>query len=161
MGAHSLDPVVDALPCAKEDHYPMGVKVEESRSGSAVHGFVRTDSFHWDGCGGRTDLHDVLSATWAAVLRANGVASSRLVDAEGWSGAPELYARLLLFEQPFESVVSPSVAPETARRLKAYTAWASHQIRDAVGLDNPSARQPAWHDEVPPPWVANVRRSSQ
>jgi hypothetical protein len=97
MHRHPVEELAFALPCALQNHYPLSVRVDASSTDVAMHGVVRTTSTSWDGCGGRTDLHDVLSATWAAVLRANGVASSRLVGVEGMCGPPELYARLLFF----------------------------------------------------------------
>ena len=97
-----LDDFVSTLACASEDHYPMSIRREESEHGVAIYGIVRTVSGDLDGCGGRTDLHDMLAALWAVVLRANGVASSRLVDVEGWGGSPELSARWLIFDQPSE-----------------------------------------------------------
>ena len=123
----------------------------------AVYGSVRTTSAIWDGCGGRTDLHDVLAALWAVVLRANGVASSRLVDDEGFAGSPELYARYLIFDQPSGGIYGKKVYDREYKRLLAHTAWAFHGISDVVGMEPPSSREPSWRENEPPSWVPSVR----
>lgn len=55
----TLDVIVLRLPSANEEHYPLIIKVRGTDSELTVYGAVRTDSFYWDGAGGRTDLHDV------------------------------------------------------------------------------------------------------
>ena len=158
---HSADEVVSALPCAAREHPPLDIQRMESGQGVAIHGAVRTTSTHWDGCGGRTDLHDVLAAMWAVVLRANGVASSRLIDIEGMVGSPELYGRWLVFEQPFGGFLWEEVCEEHLKRLMAHTAWAYHEISETVRMVSPNVRKPSWREETAPSWVQSVRALTQ
>ena len=154
---HFLDDVVSALPCASDAHDPMSIRQVKSEQDVAIHGIVRTTSAHWDGCGGRTDLHDMLAALWAVVLRANGVASSRLVDVEGFVGSPELSARWLIFDQPSGSIFPKETHNRDYERLLAHTAWAFHRISDAIRMEPPSSREPSWQDDEPPSWVSSIR----
>jgi hypothetical protein len=80
------------------------------------------------------------------------------MDVEGWCGNPELYARLLFFDQPFGGVLDPTTRKQIIERLNAHTAWASHRIADAAGFDDPNIRKPIWQDEEPPPWVYAIRK---
>jgi len=152
-----LDDFVSTLACASDDHYPMSIRREESEQGVAIYGIVRTVSGELDGCGGRTDLHDMLAALWAVVLRANGVASSRLVDVEGWVGSPELSARWLIFDQPSGGVFPRDTHDSDYKRLLAHTAWAFHGISDAIRMERPNLRRPSWQDDSPPSWVPTIR----
>ena len=156
---HSLNDFVSTLPCASEDHYPMSIRRVESERGVVIDGIVRTTSDHWDGCGGRTDLHDMLAAIWAVVLRANGVASSRLIDSGGFCGSPELYARFLIFDQPLGGVFRKEAHEheKVFERLLAHTAWAFHRISDAISMELPSVREPSWQDDKLPSWVPTIR----
>lgn len=151
-----FDDFVLSLECAQADHWPLKVHVGASDGAQTVHGAVRTDSYFWDGGGGRTDLHDILSAIWAAILRANGVASSRLLKMEGVSGPPELYARLLRFDQPFGHVMHSSSAQQVVALIRAHTAWAYHRLADAVGLDDPRMNKPDWWESEAPSWVSSL-----
>ena len=152
-----LDGFVSTLRCASEDHYPMSIRREESEEGVAIYGIVHTVSGEVDGCGGRTDLHDMLAALWAVVLRANGVASSRLVDVEGFVGSPELSARWLIFEQPSGGVFPKDTQDRDYKRLLAHTAWAFHGISEAIRMERPNVRKPSWQEDNPPSWVPSIR----
>ena len=153
----TVEDVVRALPCALKAHYPLSISRVESDGGVAIYGSVRTTSDHWDGCGGRTDLHEVLAALWAAILRTNGVASSRLIDMEGMCGSPEVYQRWLVFDQPFGGVFQRRVHERHWKQLLAHTAWAYHAIADAIGMKPPSVRQPSWHEDAEPSWLGALR----
>lgn len=125
--------------------------------GSLAYGVVRTDSHHWDGGGGRTDLHDMFGLLWAGVLRANGVASSNVAGEEGWCGAPEIYARTLFFAQQ-PAPAGAGITPATSlARLVAHTAWASHALCDAVELCHPEAVPPKWQWQKTPGWLDRIR----
>lgn len=116
-----------ALACAAEVHEPLIINQERVAGEAVVYGYVRTSSFHLDGCGGRTDIHDVWSALWAGVLRANGVASARLIDEVGWCGPPELSARYLVFEQM--GTMSKSDC-SVLQWYRAHTALAFHALAE-------------------------------
>jgi hypothetical protein len=152
-----LDAMVLALECAQAHHWPLSIHVSALDGVQTVHGSVRTDSYIWDGGGGRTDLHDVISVVWAAILRANGVASSRLLKIVGMTGSPEIYARLLRFDQPFGHVMDPTSAPTIVARIKAHTAWASHHIAETVSLADPRECEPKWWEDEAPSWTSSLR----
>lgn len=101
------DQVAFSLVCKDQDHFPYSLKLEQAEGDQRfIHSWVRTTSRDWDGCGGRTDLHEVFAALWAAVLRANGVASAELVDLAGWCPG-EVHSRALIFRQPFDALSGP------------------------------------------------------
>ena len=154
---HPLDDFVATLPCASKDHYPMSIRRKELERGVAIYGIVRTTSRYLDGCGGRTDLHDILAALWAVVLRANGVASSRLIDFEGFAGSPELSARWLIFDQPSGGVFQKETHKRDLEHLLAHTAWAFHLVSEAINMEPASSREPSWQDDEPPSWVPPIR----
>ena len=127
---------------------------------------VRTTS--WRFCGERTDLHDLLSALWAVVLRAKEIASVRLHDV--WNPmtvAPEeIYARLLEISQPSSGIVAPEEVQLRAVALQkegqATAAWLA-QIFDLNG-DPMNEEDPDW--KTRPAWMnaactlVGVRRKS-
>src|SRR5688572_22957780 len=87
------DKIAFSLNCRSEDHYPYLLQLTEvSENVRFLKAWVRTVSGDWDGCGGRTDLHEIFATLWAAILRANGVASAELVDIGGWCPG-ETYSR--------------------------------------------------------------------
>jgi hypothetical protein len=83
---------------------------------------IRTTS--WDFGGERTDLHDLLSLTLAALLTATGGASCQLIDEVNPAGIPgledEIYARLLVPRQ--RGPVVELGRPEPLRQLLG-VAW--------------------------------------
>jgi hypothetical protein len=145
-----------ASPCAFETHAPTIIRTAEAEQATTIFGSVRTSSAHWDGGGGRTDIHDVWSALWAAALRANGVVSSRLLHEEGFVGAPEIYERYLLFDQPFGSVLPKENADPIIRRIKAHTSLIHHLVQDLTEMDQ--NEEPYWDHSAPPDWLPAVRR---
>jgi hypothetical protein len=112
-------------------------------------------SWNWDGCGGRTDLHEIFATFWAVVLRGNGVASANLVDEEGWGGPDETYSRALIVRQPFNALLRKSEAAQF-KRLQAHTAWASHLLANALSLREFQETAPEWQEESLP-WLEAVR----
>jgi hypothetical protein len=149
---NALDCLVLSRPCALQDHF---TRLLHSESGT-VYGIIRTTSWDWDGCGGRTDLHDVFSALWAIILRVHGMASSRLIDVEGFGGQPELYERVVLFDQPDYLRGKPS--SEQIDFLKAYSAHAAHLMGWICGLEHEAVKKRQWDDRRAPNWVKHVRK---
>lgn len=138
-----LDKDVMLQPCALEDHYPLKVGEQPTKQGPMVFGYVRTNSAQLDGCGGRTDVHDLFSLLWASVLRANGAASARLVDEDGFAGLlGEVYARWLVFDQVGEFGEARAVKS----RISAHTAFAFHALEDVVGWSEIKYPQATWTD---------------
>ncbi len=128
-------------PCAQEDHYPLKVAEQQTDQGSITFGYLRTNSYQMDGCGGRTDAHDLLSLFWACVLRANGAASTRLVDEAGFVPIPgEIYARWLIFDQVGD--LSDPNPPKA--KILAHTAFAFHALDDVVGWGDIMYPQARW-----------------
>lgn len=144
------------LECRDKDHYPLHVRLREADGDVRfVHAWVRFESGMWDGCGGRTDLHEIFATLWAGLLRANGVASAALLDMEGWCAPAEIYSRTLLFRQPFDARLRPSEVGHYDR-LRAHTALASHELAAAVALLDPREVQPRWQEKALP-WLEAVR----
>lgn len=115
-------------PCAQERHDPFVIGEETSARGSMIFGHVRTNSYQLDGCGGRTDVHDVFSLLWACVMRAYGAASSMLISESGFDSEEEIYARWLVFEQ----IGAFSGNNTTKQLLLAYAAHAYHVLDDVL-----------------------------
>jgi hypothetical protein len=152
-----IDQYTLALPCASKAHFPFDIATTKREGGVMFNGNVRIESaYAWDGCGGRTDLHDVFGLGWAASLRASGAASSSVWGVEGWSGAPELNSRVLFFDQPYNSALSECEFESHRRRLFAHTAWAAHDLADAFGFCSPQVQPPKWNDARPPTWVLKL-----
>lgn len=152
-----VDDFLGFQPCAGEFHFPFRVSVSRDGGGAIPYGRVRINSYyHWDGGGGRTDLHDLLGILWATSLRASGAASTSLWGYQGWCGAPELESRLLFFDQPYGSALSESDAILAETRIKAHTAWAAHEILEAIRFF-PNGRQRAtWNEDLQPTWLQTI-----
>jgi hypothetical protein len=139
-----MDAKVLALPCAGEDHYPFNLQIVGAPGAQLFpHAWVRTVSGAWDGCGGRTDLHEMFGLLWAVLLRANGIASAAFIDERGFCGEAEIYSRALLFLQPFDRFF-PRSDQRTPALLKAHTAEAVHALHAVLSLDDPAATPPRW-----------------
>lgn len=131
-------------PCAQERHDPFVIAEETSERGSMIFGYVRTSSHQLDGCGGRTDVHDVFSLLWACVMRATGAASPILLSEEGFAGIEEeIYARWLVFEQIGEFGDGSSAK----QRLLAHAAHAFHVLGDVVDWDRIKYPDAVWKDQ--------------
>lgn len=152
-----IDHFLTFQPCAANFHFPFRLSVSRREGGAIPYGRVRIDSYyHWDGGGGRTDLHDVLGILWATSLRASGAASTSLSGYQGWCGAPELESRLLFFDQPYTSAVRDVEIESINARLMAHTAWAGHDIIDAIRLFPSARRQARWDEKTPPIWLSSI-----
>lgn len=152
-----IDEFLAHQPCATNFHFPFRLSISRGAGGAIPYGRVRIDSYHhWDGGGGRTDLHDMLGILWATSMRASGAASVSLSGYEGWCGPPELESTLLFFDQPYGSAVRETEIGTIEARLKAHTAWAGHDIIDAIRLFPKSSRRASWDEETPPPWLPMI-----
>ena len=152
-----IDEFLALQPCAANFHFPFRLSITRGEGGAIPYGRVRIDSYyHWDGGGGRTDLHDMLGILWATSLRASGAASVSLSGYEGWCGPPELESTLLFFDQPYGSAIRESEINAVETRLKAHTAWAGHDIIDAIRLFPSPRRRAVWDEETPPPWISTI-----
>lgn len=152
-----IDEFLAAQPCAANFHFPFRLSISRAEGGAIPYGRVRIDSYyHWDGGGGRTDLHDMLGILWATSMRASGAASVSLSGYEGWCGPPELESTLLFFDQPYGSAIQESEIDAVEARLKAHTAWAGHDIIDAIRLFPKAGRRASWDEETPPSWISEI-----
>lgn len=139
-----LHEFVMGQPCAQERHDPFVIAEETSERGGMVFGYVRTSSHQLDGCGGRTDVHDVFSLLWACVMRASGAASSTLYSEIGFDGIEEeIYARWLVFEQIGEFNDGSTVK----QRLLAHAAHAFHALDDVLGWEHIKYPEAKWKDQ--------------
>lgn len=131
-------------PCAQERHDPFVIAEETSARGSMIFGYVRTSSYQLDGCGGRTDVHDVFSLLWACVMRASGAASPILISEAGFGGIEEeIYARWLIFEQ-----IGDFNDNSTAKqRLLAHASHAYHVLDDVLGWSDIQYPNAKWKDQ--------------
>ncbi|MBU2824878.1 restriction endonuclease [Acidithiobacillus ferrooxidans] len=140
-----LHGIVMSQPCAQERHDPFVIAEENSARGSMIFGYVRTNSYQLDGCGGRTDVHDVFSLLWACVMRACGAASPTLISEAGFAGIEEeIYARWLVFEQ-----IGDFNDNSTAKqRLLAHASHAYHVLDDVLGWAHIKYPNAKWKDRV-------------
>lgn len=139
-----LHELVMGQPCAQERHDPFVVGEESSERGSIVFGYVRTSSAQLDGCGGRTDVHDVFSLLWACVMRASGAASPTLLSESGFAGIEEeIYARWLVFQQ----VGDYNDNTTAKQRLLAHAAHAFHVLDDVLGWADIKYVNAEWNDQ--------------
>ena len=132
-------------PCAQVRHDPFVVSEETLACGSMIFGYVRTNSYKLDGCGGRTDVHDVFSLLWACVMRASGAASPILISEGGFAGIEEeIYARWLIFEQ-----IGDFNDNSTAKqRLHAHASHAYHVLDDVLGWADIKYPNAKWNDQA-------------
>lgn len=145
-----------ALPCANETHDPFSLDFLDAPGGLVFpHAWVRTTSWAWDGCGGRTDLHEMFGLLWALLLRARGVASAAFLDEGGFAGPDEIYARALLFLQPFDRFFAQSDT-RLKDSLRAHTAAVAHDLYTALEMTDLSKEEPTWQEETLP-WLETVR----
>lgn len=152
-----IDEFLAAQPCAANFHFPFRVSIIRENGGAVPYGRVRIDSYyHWDGGGGRTDLHDMLGMLWATSMRASGAASLSLSGYEGWCGPPELESRLLFFDQPYGAAIREGEIAAVEARLKAHTPGGGHDIIDAIRLFPKPRRQVSWDEETPPSWISGI-----
>lgn len=139
--------------------HPFGISIDmvsDDFAGAELYLTVRTTS--WDFGGERTDLHDVFSLLWAAMLRAREVASGRLVTVlNGFSGIDsEIYARLIRLDQ---SGTLPSAMRAQAQVLSAESFDIGNLITDAFGQPSGDNAGDDIDLEAPEPqWVKSVRR---
>lgn len=152
-----VDEFLLASPCAGDHHFPFRIMASRGEGGVIPYGVVRIDSYYgWDGCGGRTDLHDVLGLAWAASLRASGAASAQVWIDVGFCGSPEIGSRFMFFNQPYSSALSEKEFEPHMRRLLAHTSWAAHGLREAFHLRSPNDFPPQWSDTEKPTWVPSL-----
>lgn len=138
-----LHDIVMRQPCAQERHDPFVIAEETSARGNIIFGYVRTNSYQLDGCGGRTDVHDVFSLLWACVMRASGAASSILISEMGFAGSEvEIYARWLIFEQIGDFNDTSTVK----QRLLAHASHAYHVLDDVLRWANIKYPTAKWKD---------------
>jgi hypothetical protein len=71
---------------------------------------------------------------------------------------PNFTLGCFFFDQPFGGVLARKGYKRTVDRMRAHTAWAYHEVAEAVGLDSPDVRPPDWRDDEAPPWVSEVRK---
>ena len=120
---------------------------------------VRTTS--WDYDGERTDLHDLFSLLWAALLRVRGAASPRLITVlNEFSGIEsEIYSRFLFLEQeaPHNSTSLRAQAERLSAESRAIFDLLSEAFGGAVDREpSPPQGSVTWSPE--PDWIQAVRR---
>lgn len=150
------------LPCAQNTHEPfrfMDTLLRASDDYEGFWGIVSTTSWQFEG--DRTDLHDVWSLCWAAFLRAAGLASTFLIDEDGWCGPEELSARHLLIRPTAFNFADSSGYEAELASLKAWTALGFHLMDDVFDWrQSGSSYGPSGSYRVTSPrWAESVLRS--
>ena len=125
--------------CADQTHEPFRLLEEPFRLGDGgqalLWGIVRTSGAQFGS--DRTDVHDVLSLIWAAVLRAFGLSSVWLEDEPHVVIPGEIEARHLLFQQCPWNISGDGF--ETARKsMNAWSAFAFHLLNGVFQWDRAS-----------------------
>ena len=150
--------------CADLTHEPFRVLSDEvqirGRSEQTLVGMVKTSGAQFSG--DRTDIHDVFSLIWGAVLRGFGIASVQLIDESHGFVPGELGARYLLFGQSPWKVTGSSI--EAARRaLNAWSAFSFHLLDDVFQWEQ--GRRETRHDRMTdssrktPAWSARISKA--
>jgi hypothetical protein len=171
MGAQTFDrePGIEELlgpergkpempPCWEETHDPFGARSEPlDDDRTAVYGLVRSTSWNW--AGERTDLHDVFSCFFAALLRVYGPASARLIDRFNPAVIikGELYARWLLLAQPIGATLSKENARLIERWLRRRAAMTGHDATMVFDMNPFEEESSPVYQEAD--WSARVRKA--
>lgn len=151
------------FPCSDQTHEPFFVADEplqlDADGDLFLSGAVRTSGSQFSG--DRTDIHDVLSLIWGAVLRAFGISSTWMVDEQHAVVPDEIGARHLLLRQCPWKVTDGSF--RTARRsLNAWTTFAFHMLNDVFQWDRGRSFSQLHHSTTYPTeyprWANNVIR---
>ena len=127
----------------------------EDGSSKQVYGIVRTTL--WGFAGERTDLHDVLSALFAVLLRTVGNASVRLIDRfnPGYYRTGELYARNLIVAQLPSSLGPLDDAEAIWSWFQYQTHMIAHELSSALDIDGAqNAPTPVYEEPV---WASKCR----
>ena len=117
--------------CANQTHEPFSLYKEalrfHDRQQDYICGVVRTSGAQFDG--DRTDIHDVFSLIWGAVLRAFGLGSVLLIDEPHGFVPGEIGARHLIINQcPWK--ISEGRFEEAQQSMNAWTSFAYHLLDD-------------------------------
>lgn len=117
---------------------------------------VRTTSAEWEG--DRSDLHDLISLGWAALLHVREVASVELyVILNPATGEPDrIYARPLL--NPRLAIVPNEMASELFDAMRFEGALAFHMVNDAFRLGASYGTYDDNDCKTEPPWLSRVCR---
>jgi Restriction endonuclease len=119
--------------------------------------------------GERTDLHDLLSALWAAVLRAKEITSVRLHDVlNPMTAAPEeIYARILEISQPTGGIFAPEEVHARGMALQKEGQATGEWLAQIFDLDGDPTKEEDPHWKERPAWMnavcalVGVRRNSK
>lgn len=142
-----------AFACAGQVHEPFRICTETVSSDDEVCGIVRTDSWQFDG--DRSDVHEVFSIVWAAVLRAFGLSSPRLTPEPHLFAPGEIGAVYLILSQcPWNLEQDDLESAQQA--MNAWSAFIFHLLDDvfrwnriaaSTRLDpDPNIRkEPSWY----------------
>lgn len=127
--------------CADQTHEPFRLMEMPAQFGDKeeqfLWGVVKTWGWQFDG--DRTDVHDVFSLVWAAVLRAFGLSSPWLVDEPHVVVPEEIGARHLVLQQcPWD--LSENNSFDAARRsMNAWSAFGFHLLDDVFDWERGSS----------------------
>ena len=123
------------LVCGHQTHHPFEVmkfpvqfslNEDQKTSFDAFLGYVRTAGWQYDG--DRTDVHDIFSLCWAAFMRTAGIASSWLIDEDGYCGPHEMDARQLIFHPHSRPMVNSDAFQKAWESLNAWSAFGYHLL---------------------------------
>ena len=131
------------FPCSDQIHEPFRLFENPAPFHDNQHNFlwgiVSTSGGQFDG--DRTDIHDIFSLIWGAILRAFGLSSVWLIDDPHMFAPGEIGARLLIFNQcPWN--ISEDKFEEARKSMNAWSSFAFHMLDDVFnwGRGEPTIR---------------------
>jgi hypothetical protein len=150
--------------CSEQTHEPfrlMETPIEfENEEEGFLWGAVRTSGWQFDG--DRSDIHDVFSLVWAALLRAFGLSSPWLIDEPHVVVPGELGARHLVLQQCPWSLSRDADFADTRKSMNAWTAFGFHLLDDVFSWGRCKNHRrpslPPLSDESSPAWADAVLR---
>lgn len=149
--------------CANKTHKPFSLYEQalrfRDREQDYIGGVVRTSGAQFDG--DRTDIHDVFSLIWGAVLRAFGLGSVLLIDEAHGFVPGEIGARHLIINQcPWK--ISEGRFEEAQQSMNAWTSFAYHLLDDVFQWNRAGVTSrpdlATTHFEEKPIWIDQVNK---
>ncbi|MCB9957172.1 MAG: restriction endonuclease [Rhodospirillaceae bacterium] len=151
-----------AFSCAHETHEPFRLMNAPAQLDDGeqlfLWGSVRTSGAQFDG--DRSDVHDVLSLVWGALLRAFGLASPWLIDEPHVVVPGERGARHLLLRQCPWDISDEDRFAAARKSMNAWSALGFHLLDDVFtwsrGRNKSGVDVATVHQDVAPKWAEKI-----